>query len=218
MNKIDQIICKLMCWARSQTFLYRITLGCRIFLAIGFIPTGIIKMMGLRFTSVSTGAGRLFEVLYQSEYYWVFLGFSQVLASVLILSERFLAIGAIIFFAIITNIVVITYSYDFQNTVIVSSAMLIAVLWLIIWEWYRIRLLIFKNELFEVANLSLFNRIEKGIYITGFLSGLILFSILRGINAPFGLTIILLLLCLVCLVIAAIFYYIKISGTGKKVT
>jgi len=72
---------------RSQPLLYRLTLGTRVLLAAGFIPTGMVKLLGERFTTMSpdTALGGFFETLYQSGLYWQFLGATQVVAGVLIL-------------------------------------------------------------------------------------------------------------------------------------
>ena len=64
----------------------RLTLMSRILLAVAFIPTGSVKLMGERFTSlgVNTSVGAFFEAMYQTGGYWRFLGLSQVLAGVLL--------------------------------------------------------------------------------------------------------------------------------------
>lgn len=221
MNKIDQIICKILCWARQNPLLFRFTLGVKILLALGFIPTGAVKLAGLRFATnldITSGAGELFEILYQSGYYWGFLGLVQVLAALLILWERTAAIGSILFLAIISNIYLITISYEFSNTPVVSFFILLASLWLVFWEWHRIRYLFFSNSppFLCVDQLNLSNNFEKVVYTIGFTAGLLFFTALRGWLLPIFLIYILLIICFMCFIIAIILGF-KANNSAIKV-
>lgn len=209
MNKIDQIIRKILVWARKNPLLFRFTLGVKILLALGFIPTGAVKLAGLRFATnldITSGAGELFEILFQSGYYWAFLGLAQVLAAILILWERTAAIGSILFLAIISNIFLITISYEFSYTPVVSFLILLASLWLVFWEWHRIRYLFFTNSppFLYVKQLNLSTKFEKVVYTTGFIAGLLFFTALRGLQLPIFLIYILLITCFMCFIIAII--------------
>lgn len=212
METIDQLICKLLHWARRQPILFRFTLGTRILLALGFIPTGFVKMMGMRFATnldISGGPGAFFELLYQSGQYWVFLGLSQVLAGILILWKKTETIGAIIFFAIIINIFFITISYEFSYTPVVSFSMLLASIWLIFWDWHKIRLLFINTSdtFYDQISLNrptLSGTFERAIYIIGFSAGLVFFAVLRGLVIPEFTTYILLAACVLSFFMALI--------------
>ncbi len=54
----------------------------RYLVGFAFIPSGLIKVMGERFTAIQTDnpVGYFFEALYQSGMYWNFLGWVQVIA------------------------------------------------------------------------------------------------------------------------------------------
>ena len=70
---------------RANPILYRFALSTRLLLAMGFIPTGMVKLLGLRFTrlGVDNPVGLLFETLYQGGgFYWRFLGAVQVCADI----------------------------------------------------------------------------------------------------------------------------------------
>ncbi|MBE9047739.1 hypothetical protein IQ255_25635 [Pleurocapsales cyanobacterium LEGE 10410] len=217
MNQLDNFFIKNQHTIRSVPLLYRFTLGTRILLAIGFIPTGMVKLLGYRFTllSTETEVGAFFEVLYQSGLYWQFLGFSQVVAGLLLLVPYFSALGALVFTAIITNIVVITISIDFAYTPIVTIPMLLATLWLVIWDYDRFRSLFFNSTSLNsshnnnnapsyksIPNPTLANSLERVIYGIGTVSGLILFSVLRGLELPAGSEYVLVGICLLCFVCA----------------
>ena len=122
----------------------RLTLMCRILLAVAFIPTGSVKLMGERFTSlgVNTPTGAFFEAMYQTGTYWRFLGLSQVVAGFLLLLPETAFYGAMLFLPILVNVVVITVAIDFRGTPVISVPMLLANLWLVAWDWPRWRALL----------------------------------------------------------------------------
>jgi len=61
-----------------------------VLLAIGFIPSGITKSLGNRFTILGTDdpVGFFFEALYRTGFYWRFLGICQLAAAVLLLIPK----------------------------------------------------------------------------------------------------------------------------------
>ena len=128
-------------WTRSQPFFYRFALFTRVLLAAGFIPTGMVKLLGHRFTQISPEVpiGAFFEAMYQTGLYWRFLGATQVLAGLLLLWPRFAHLGAAIFFGVILNIFVVTLSLSFRGTPIVTGLMLLAVTYLCVWDFHRFR-------------------------------------------------------------------------------
>ncbi len=219
MNTIDIFIQKFQFWSRSKPLLYRFTLGTKILLAIGFIPTGLIKLLGYRFTNLSevSEVGTFFEVLYQSGLYWNFLGFTQVLAGVMILIPAVSAVGTLLFLGIILNIFMITISYDFAFTPVITSQMLLAIIWLMLWDYDRFRGLFisrsvidagfstsFESKPFVLPQPTLENNFELIVYITGALAGLLFFGMLRGLILPAGFDFILLSLCLICFITAIV--------------
>lgn len=209
MSKIDAFICRVLVWARQNPLLYRFTLGTKILLALGFIPTGAVKAAGMRFATAldtSWGPGAFFEMLYQSGPYWIFLGLAQVLAGVLVLSEKTAALGAILFFGIISNIFLITISYDFNYTPVVTSMMLLASVWLLFWDWHRIRNLFYAESIpkLDVEQLTLSSRFENGVYVTGFIAGLLFFSAMRGLMLPDLVVYLIMGLCLICFILAVV--------------
>nr|WP_293294673.1 hypothetical protein [Allomuricauda sp.] len=187
---MDTFLVRTLFWARKKGLLIRFTLGVRILLAIAFIPTGAVKLMGRRFTTGIPEEGSpliLFESLYQSGFYWQFIGFVQLLSGLLILFYRTSALGAILFLAIASNILLITISYDFGLTVVIASGITLASLWLVFWHWDRLRYLF----LYDVASKPIVlnkpvikSMFERAIYVVGLVCGLILFSMLRGLKLP----------------------------------
>jgi len=112
-----------------------------------FVFASLIKIKGTRFTSESgelnpiNSAWHFFETMYQSGLYWKFIGIGQLIAGLLLMTQRFSKLGALINFPIILNIFIITLSYSFGYTPVITGLMLLANLLLIIWEWDEIKIL-----------------------------------------------------------------------------
>jgi len=129
-------------WLRSQRFLLRLTVLTRILLAAGFIPTGMVKLLGQRFTTLprSNAIGAFFEAMYQTGAFWNFMGAAQVLAGVLLLIPAFAHLGALVFLPVMACIVAIVTGVDFgAGTILITVLMLLAVLYLMAWDYGRFR-------------------------------------------------------------------------------
>jgi len=139
-----------------------------------FVFASIVKIKGQRFTMVP-GAGspfhspqHFFETMYQSGLYWQFLGIAQLVAGLLLMTQRYALLGALLFLPIIANIYVITISYEFGYTHVITGAMLLATVGLLVWDWNRLRVLVnqpaillptpafFERKLWEVVGVVLF--------------------------------------------------------------
>lgn len=101
----------------------------------------MVKPLGRRFTLMSpeSDIGGLFETLYGSGLYRRFLGLTQVAAGLLVLSNATATAGAMLFFGIMLNVFVTTLSYDFHFTPVVTGLMLLATLYLLLWDYDRLR-------------------------------------------------------------------------------
>jgi uncharacterized membrane protein YphA (DoxX/SURF4 family) len=77
---------------------------------------------------------QFFRVMADSGLYWKFIGWTQIFAGILLITQRFARVGALIFFGMILNIFVITVSYDFKGTPVVAGLMLLVSIYLLIWD------------------------------------------------------------------------------------
>lgn len=113
---------------------------CRIALALGFIPSGMVKVMGERFTALPSNhpLGHYFDALYLTGSYYTFIGVSQLTAALLLLIPRTTLLGAILYLPIIFNICVLTYATRFEGTRI-ATLMLLANLYLLCWDYARLK-------------------------------------------------------------------------------
>jgi uncharacterized membrane protein YphA (DoxX/SURF4 family) len=113
---------------------------CRIALALGFIPSGMVKLTGERFTGLPSNhpLGHYFDALFLTGFYYTFIGVGQLIAALLLLIPRTALLGAIFYFPIILNICVLTYATRFEGTRI-ATLMLLANLFLLAWDYQRLK-------------------------------------------------------------------------------
>jgi uncharacterized membrane protein YphA (DoxX/SURF4 family) len=129
---------------RREKLLRIFTVFTRILLALGFTPSGITKVLGNRFTilGIDNPVGFFFEAMYRTGFYWRFLGLCQLAAALLLLIPRTATIGALVYFPLILNIFVITVSLDFRGTPIITGLMLLANIYLLCWDYDKLKHLI----------------------------------------------------------------------------
>ncbi len=113
----------------------------RILLCLGFLPSGLKKVLGEPFTILSpeTSVGYFFDALHRAGFYYEFIGWAQITAALLLLFPRTAPLGAVLYFPIILNIWVITVAMHFRGTWVITSLMLLATTYLLCWEYDRLK-------------------------------------------------------------------------------
>ncbi len=126
-------------WLRNNIWRWRFAWFCRLALAAGFIPSGMVKILGERFTSLPIihPMGFYLEALHTTGYYYTCIGIAQVTAALLLLIPRFSLLGAILYFPIILNITLLSLSLRFDGSLVSSPLMTLACLYLILWDFHR---------------------------------------------------------------------------------
>lgn len=111
----------------------------RVALAVGFLPPGLKKLLGYRFTSLSIDdpVGFYFEAFYRTGAYYRWIGAAQILAALFLLVPRTALVGAMIYLPIILNIFLLTAAMHFTGTPFVTGAMLLSCLYLLCWDYDR---------------------------------------------------------------------------------
>jgi hypothetical protein len=124
----------------------------RYLLAFAFIPSGMKKVLGQRFTNIGTDnqIGYFFEALFRSGMYWNFLGWGQLIAAFLMMTQLFSTLGNLIFFFIIANIYFITVSMHFTGTWLIALLMLFASTCLLLWDANRLQYIIVRKGFLEI--------------------------------------------------------------------
>jgi hypothetical protein len=120
-----------------------------------------------------------FKVMYESGLYWKFIGWIQIIAGGLLMTQRYAKIGAIIFFGIILNIFVITISYEFNGTPIVTGLMLLAIIYLLIWDIQSLKFLFIQKGFLKYENLKVAGNNYWVILGIVMISTIVIMSILK---------------------------------------
>jgi hypothetical protein len=174
-KKISCIYYKNMNSLKQKVWINIIIIYTRYLIGGAFVFASLIKLKGLRFTSESgadapiNSAFHFFETMYQSGLYWQFIGLGQLLAGALLITQRYAKLGALLNLPIVANIFVITISYDFNYTPVITGLMLLANILLICWDGDQFRVLV---NLSPIASNTA--SIEK--YKTWEITGLVLFT------------------------------------------
>lgn len=125
---------------RRNKWLRWFAVFCRVSLALGFIPAGIVKVTGERFTGLPSNnpLGHYFDALFLTRFYYTFIGVAQLVTAFLLLIPRTALLGAILYFPIILNIFVLVHATRFNGTRIVTL-MLLANVFLLAWDYERLK-------------------------------------------------------------------------------
>ncbi|WP_128545454.1 DoxX family protein [Larkinella soli] len=113
----------------------------RVALAAGFLPSGFVKILGERFTSLSVNhpMGHYLEALFHTGYYYTFIGVLQMMSAVLLLIPPTATLGAVLYFPIILNICLLSLSVRFEGSLLSSPLMVLANLYLLCWDYDKLK-------------------------------------------------------------------------------
>lgn len=136
LNALVSLIERLKALRVIQVF----TIYLRYLIGSAFVFASVPKILGERFTQipVSNPVGFYFEAMYQTGFYWNFLGWGQMIAAVLLMTQRFAALGAVAFYPIIINVWLVTWSVGFKGTPVVTFLMFLGNTYLLVWEYRRL--------------------------------------------------------------------------------
>lgn len=126
--------------AKGNKWFRYFAIFCRIGVAMAFIPSGMVKVMGERFTALPSNhpLGHYFDALHLTGYYYTFIGAGQLITAALLLIPRTAVLGALMAFPIMLNISVLVYATRFEGTRIVTL-ILLANVYLLCWYFDRLR-------------------------------------------------------------------------------
>ena len=113
----------------------------RVLLALAFLPSGLVKALGQRFTTlpVTDPVGYFFDGFFSAAGYYQFVGIMQLTAATLLLLPWTATLGAVVYLPIIVNIFVITVSVGFGGTAVITGLMLLGNIYLLCWDYDRWR-------------------------------------------------------------------------------
>jgi len=138
---------------KSKILLQLLIIYTRYLIGAAFVFASVVKIQGKRFTTIDginepvDSAWHMFETLYQSGLWWKVMGLGQLIAGLLLMTQRYAKLGALMFLPIVANVFIITLSYDFRGTPVITGLMLIANIILVLWDWDELRVLVNKTSL-----------------------------------------------------------------------
>jgi uncharacterized membrane protein YphA (DoxX/SURF4 family) len=141
---MEKFIFRLKTLKHFQIF----TIFVRYLLGAAFVWASILKIRGVRFTPQSGenmpvgSLPHLLESMYRSGYYWYFIGWAQLAAGFLMMSQVFSTLGAIVYFPIMLNILLITTAFQSPEVLTITSLMLLANIYLLLWDWNRLKFIV----------------------------------------------------------------------------
>lgn len=160
----------------KQFYLFQIlTIAIRYILGIAFVWSSVLKIKGVRFTPQSgehapiNSLTHLLECLYRSGLLWQFIGWGQLIAGFLLMSQVFSTLGAIVFFPQILVIFIITTSFQSPAILAVTTLMLLANVYLLLWDWNKLKFLILVKPGVYVDQGTRFSKNSRWIWIGMFL-------------------------------------------------
>lgn len=155
--KLENILDSIHASVTHRTPLQLFTVFNRLVLAVGFIPPSITKILHKPFTILpdSNPVGHYFNALYDTGFYYEFIGWAQLTAAILLLFPRTAHIGALLFLPIIANIAVLTTSVGFAGTWVLTIFMSLAATWLVAWEYDRLKPILFAKRDERTRNLPI---------------------------------------------------------------
>jgi uncharacterized membrane protein YphA (DoxX/SURF4 family) len=137
---ISSTLDRLHSRARQNSWLWLFSLFCRLSLAAGFFPSGMVKLLGERFASglsANHPMGHYLEALHYTGYYYTFIGVVQIAAAIMLLIPRTVTLGAFLYFPIILNICILTYAVRFDGSLFTAPLMVLANLYLLGWNYEK---------------------------------------------------------------------------------
>lgn len=150
-------------------YLQLFTAFTRILLAVGFIPPSYTKIINQPFTVLpdSHPVGHYFNALYQTGFYYQFIGWGQMIAAILLLFPRTAHWGALMFLPIIVNIAVLTASVGFVGTWLITLLMAFAALWLVAWDYDRLKTILFAKRIQPARTLPMQTILTPIVFAVG---------------------------------------------------
>jgi uncharacterized membrane protein YphA (DoxX/SURF4 family) len=134
--------------ARQNRWLRDFAVFNRIVLAMGFLPSGYVKIVGERFTDLSVchPMGHYLEAFHRTGFYYTFVGVVQVAAACLLLIPRTATLGAVVYFPIILNICILTFAVRFVGSWVTAPLMVLANLYLLCWDYDKLKFILPFNK------------------------------------------------------------------------
>lgn len=139
----------------KENLLVLFTIYLRYLLGIGFVYAFSWKTHGMMSANGTVEGNPIwasFLCIMNMKYLWMAVIYGQLVSGILLATQRFATLGAILMFPIIFCIVLMTWSVDFAGTKYITLLMLLAVTYLLIWDRKKLLPIISRNPVPVVTN------------------------------------------------------------------
>ncbi|MDQ4122952.1 MAG: DoxX family protein [Acidobacteriota bacterium] len=161
---ISSTLDRLHARAKQNSWLWLFSIFCRLALAAGFFPSGMVKIMDERFASglhANHPMGHYLEALHTTGFYYTFIGVVQVAAAIMLLIPRTATLGAFLYFPIILNITILTYATRFDGSLFTAPLMTLANLYILGWNYEKWKYILPFNRLANDNDVTEQNSLES---------------------------------------------------------
>jgi uncharacterized membrane protein YphA (DoxX/SURF4 family) len=109
----------------------------RIGMGLTFITSGIRKLPGVKFTllPIDNPVGAYFNAMYETGFYWNFIGYFQIVIGILVFFNRFVVVSSMLMMPVTINIFLISISLNMKGTPVITALMLLGNLFLLFWHY-----------------------------------------------------------------------------------
>ena len=108
----------------------------KITMGLTFISSGLRKMPGVKFTSlpIDNPVGLFFEGMYATGFYWNFIGYYQIFTGILLVTPWLKRLSPLLILPVTFNIWLVSIGLNMTGTPFITTMMLLANLFLILWH------------------------------------------------------------------------------------
>jgi len=119
---------------RFFRFVYYFTLYS---MAVTFLISGLRKFPGVKFTilGLNNPVGLFFAGMYQTGFYWNFIGYFQIAAGIMAFFKRTRPLAILFMMIVSVNIFLISIGLQMYGTPVITAAMLAANIYLLLWNY-----------------------------------------------------------------------------------
>lgn len=106
-----------------------------------FIISGLRKWPGVKFTAlpVENPVGAYFQAMYETGFYWNFIGYFQIAVGLMIFLNRFAALSSLLMMPVTVNIFLVSIALRMTGTPLITAAMLLGNAFLLYWHYPNYR-------------------------------------------------------------------------------
>ncbi|WP_428262295.1 hypothetical protein [Haliangium sp.] len=122
--------------ARQQRWLHLVVVNLRFLIGFAFMPSGLKKVLGQPFTDPDKVGpfNDFLHAFHATGGFYRVVGVVQLTAAILLLTQRFATLGALMAVPILTAIVALCWSTAVYPTAVVVTLMSVATLGLLVWD------------------------------------------------------------------------------------